>query len=80
MEAVGDVVYRRVFELAVVVIRLTPGGFKVNREVMLRRLRVSVKVDVTRLLSFIGNKCLYLFKVTLVKVILFIVILIPYLV
>jgi hypothetical protein len=51
VEAAGSVVYRRFVELAVVVIRLTLGGFKVNREVILRRLRVSVKVDVTKLLT-----------------------------
>jgi hypothetical protein len=51
VEAAGSVVYRRFVELAVVVIRLTLGSFKVNREVILRRLRVSVKVDVTKLLT-----------------------------
>jgi hypothetical protein len=51
VEAAGGVVYRRFVKLAVVVIRLTLGSFKVNREVILRRLRVSVKVDVTKLLT-----------------------------
>jgi hypothetical protein len=51
VEAAGGVVYGRFVELAVVVIRLTLGGFKVDREVILRRLRVSVEVDVTKLLT-----------------------------
>jgi hypothetical protein len=51
VEAAGGVVYRRFVKLAVVVICLTLGSFKVNREVILRRLRVSVKVNVTKLLT-----------------------------
>jgi hypothetical protein len=53
VEAAGGVLYGRLVELAVVDsdIRLTPSGFKVSREVVFRRLRVSVKVKVTVLLT-----------------------------
>jgi hypothetical protein len=50
IEAAGGVVYRGLFKLAVVVIRLYLDAIQVNREVVLRCLRVGLKVNVTVLL------------------------------
>jgi hypothetical protein len=46
MEAAGGVVYWGLVELKVVAFGLDPGGFEVNREVVLRRLMVGIEVDV----------------------------------
>jgi hypothetical protein len=50
VEAVGDVVYRGLIKLTIVVVRLHPGAIQVNREVVLRYLRVGLEVNVTVLL------------------------------
>jgi hypothetical protein len=50
VEAAGGVVYGGLIELAVVVVRLHPGAIQVDREVVLRCLRVGLEVDVTVLL------------------------------
>jgi hypothetical protein len=50
MEATGGVVYWGLVELEVVAVGLDPGGFDVDREVVLRRLMVGIEVDVFVLL------------------------------
>jgi hypothetical protein len=50
VEAAGGVVYGGLIELAVVVVRLHLGAIQVDREVVLRCLRVGLEVDVTVLL------------------------------
>jgi hypothetical protein len=50
VEVVGSVVYRQLIKLTIVCIYLTLSSFKVNCEVVFRRLRVSVKVNLTILL------------------------------
>jgi hypothetical protein len=46
MEASGGVVYWGLVELEVVAVTLDPGGFEVDREVVLRRFMVGIEVDV----------------------------------
>ena len=46
IEAAGGVVYWGLVELKVVAVSLNLGGFKVDREVVLRRLMVGIEVDV----------------------------------